>query len=40
MTHTYDTANRLITTINADDQNWGTSPANTSWYTHDGPGNP
>ncbi|MEK6643725.1 MAG: hypothetical protein AABZ08_07430 [Planctomycetota bacterium] len=33
MSRTYDTANRLITTLNSDNQGWLSPPARTSWYT-------
>lgn len=39
MTHTYDTANRLITTLNTDSQNFASPSVKTSWYTYDDLGN-
>lgn len=37
--HDYDSAHRLITTRNADSQNWSSASQKTSWYTYDDLGN-
>jgi YD repeat-containing protein len=37
--HTYDTADRLITTINTDTQTWSAASAENSWYSYDDLGN-
>lgn len=39
MTHTYDTANRLITTLNTDSNSFASPSVKTSWYTYDDLGN-